>query len=145
MTPAPHDLPGALRHDNLCAQPHDLPCALPHDLPCALPHDLPRALPHDDALLAVARRVVWYKPPAETLGDVPLFVAHLLTYSTPHDVEIARRYLSDADLRRALDLAPPGVFDARSWTYWNLILGRDPAPPMPVRVIPEPGPSQAAE
>ena len=96
-------------------------------------------LPQTDDLLAVARRVVWYQPPATTLADVPLFVAHLLTYSTPRDVRLAKQYLSDDDLRRALDVAPPGVFDARSWTYWNLMLGRDPAPPLPRRVIPQGG------
>ncbi len=68
---------------------------------------------------------------------MPLFVAYLLTYSTPADVRTLRRYLSNADLGAALDAAPPGVFDARSWTYWNLMLGRDPAPPLPVRVIPD--------
>lgn len=94
-------------------------------------------LPPTDELVAVARRVVWYKPPAEALADVPLFVAQLLTYSTPQDVRVLKRYLSDADLVRALDAAPPGVFDARSWTYWNLMLGRDPAPPLPIRVIPD--------
>ena len=93
-------------------------------------------LPMTEDLLAVARRVVWYQPPEKTIANVPLFVAHLLTYSTPQDVRIAKRYLDDDDLRQALDAAPPGVFDARSWSYWNLVLGRSPAPPMPRRIIP---------
>lgn len=88
----------------------------------------------------MARRVVWSKLPEETLADVPFFVAHLLTYSTPEDVKIVGRYLTLDQLRAALDLAPPGVFDARSWNYWNLMFGRHPAPPRPVRVIPDGAP-----
>ena len=102
--------------------------------------------PYPDDLLAVARRVVWFQPPETTLADVPLFVAHLLTYSTPGIVTTARKYLSDEELRSALEQAPPGVFDPRSWTYWNLVLGRLPVPPLPVRVIPDTveGPTRAA-
>ncbi len=101
-------------------------------------------LPPHEELLAVARRVVWFKPPEETLADVPFFVAHLLTYSTPEDVKTVGRYFTADQLRSALDAAPPGVFDARSWNYWNLMLGRNPAPPRPARVIPD-GPSVAPE
>jgi len=36
-------------------------------------------------------------------------------------------------LREALDHAPPGVIDPRSWAYWNSKLGRYPAPPPPTR------------
>jgi hypothetical protein len=43
----------------------------------------------------------------------------------------------EADFREALDKAPPGIIDPRSWAYWNLVIaGRYPPPPMPVRVIP---------
>jgi hypothetical protein len=60
-------------------------------------------------------------------------VAYVLTYGTHEDVRTLRRYLSDGELLEALDHAPPGIFDPRSWTYWNLKLGRYPAPPMPMR------------
>ena len=33
-----------------------------------------------------------------------------------------RQYLSDDDLREALEHAPAGIFDPRSWAYWNLKL-----------------------
>jgi len=46
-----------------------------------------------------------------------------------------RRHVSDDDLREALDRAPPGIMDARSWAYWNSKLGRYPPPPMPVRAL----------
>jgi hypothetical protein len=37
------------------------------------------------------------------------------------------------EYREVLAHVPAGVFDARSWAYWNLICGRRPAPPLPVR------------
>jgi len=38
------------------------------------------------------------------------------------------------EFREVLDKAPPGVFDVRSWAYWNLKCGRQPTPPLPTRV-----------
>jgi hypothetical protein len=43
--------------------------------------------------------------------------------------------IGPGDFREALDHAPPGVFDARSWAYWNLKYGRAPVPPLPVRGV----------
>ena len=40
------------------------------------------------------------------------------------------------ELREVLDHAPPGIFNGRSWAYWNLKLGRTPAPPLPERRFP---------
>jgi hypothetical protein len=44
-----------------------------------------------------------------------------------------RRYVSDDDFREALDEAPPGIIDLRSWAYWNSVMGRYPTPPLPRR------------
>lgn len=84
-------------------------------------------------LAQVARRCVWFKTPEEAIRYPAHLVAHVLTYGTHEDVKVLRQQLSDDDLREAIDTAPPGVFDPRSWTYWNLMLGRDEAPPMPRR------------
>ena len=35
------------------------------------------------------------------------------------DMKLLRRYVSDEDFREALDKAPPGIIDPRSWAYWN--------------------------
>ncbi len=61
------------------------------------------------------------------------FVAYVLTYGTHNDVSILRRYISNDELREAIDQAPPGIFDPRSWAYWNLMMDRYPAPPLPIR------------
>jgi hypothetical protein len=93
-----------------------------------------RALPNIPELAAVARRTVWFQAPEEALADPEHLIAHVLTYGTHEDVRTLRRYVSDDELALALEHAPPGIFDARSWPYWNLkIGGRYPAPPMPAR------------
>ena len=65
------------------------------------------------------------------------FLAYVLTYGTAGEVAAVRRHLDNDDLREALEKAPPGIFDARSWAYWNVVAGRYPVPPMPRRIIPE--------
>ena len=58
-------------------------------------------------LLALARRVVWFEPPAEALADQVRFLAYLMTYGTTEDVIIARRYFSEQDFTEAIENAPP--------------------------------------
>jgi hypothetical protein len=84
---------------------------------------------------AVARRVIWFEQPSVAIANTSRFVAYAMTYGTYRDVAEIRKQLSDDDLREALAAAPPGIFDPRSWAYWNLMLGRYPAPPMPERVL----------
>ena len=92
-----------------------------------------KRLPETVELLAVAERVVWFKPPAEALADPVHFLAHVMTYGTVEDLRALEGVIGPDEFREALDDAPPGVFDARSWAYWNLKCGRKPAPPLPVR------------
>ncbi len=94
------------------------------------------ALPHTAELLDVARRVVWFQDGEETLQHPHAFLAYLMTFTTPSDYAIVRRYVSLDDFRSALEHAPPGVFDIRSWHYWNIVCGRTPVPPLPQRKIP---------
>lgn len=84
-------------------------------------------------LMAAARRVVWFKAPEDTLVDKTLFLAHVMTYGTVEDVLTARRHFSADEFRATLENAPAGVFDPRSWAYWNTVLGRLPVPPLPKR------------
>lgn len=91
-------------------------------------------LPRATDLEAVARRCVWFRAPAEALADPTHFIAHVLTYGTHEDVKVLRRHVGDDVLREALAQAPPGIFDARSWSYWQLMLNRrSPPPPLPTR------------
>lgn len=82
---------------------------------------------------AVARRVIWFEPPAQALADPIRFMADVMAHATPSDLRALRPYVSEADFQEAWDYAPPGIIDRRSWAYWNRRAGRFPTPPMPVR------------
>jgi hypothetical protein len=92
-----------------------------------------KPLPETPELLAVAERVVWFKKPADALADPVHFLTHVMTYGTPEDLRALQGMVKLNDYREALEQAPPGIFDARSWSYWNLKCGIAPAPPLPVR------------
>ena len=91
------------------------------------------AIPLNPATLEVARRIMWFEPPEKALARPTRFLAYAMTYARHEDMRVIRRYLSDDDLREALDCAPPGIIDPRSWAYWNSKMGRYPAPPPPQR------------
>ncbi len=92
-----------------------------------------KPIPETPELLAVAERVVWFKPPREALAEPFHFLAHVMTYGTMDDLRALDGIIGPDEFREALDHAPAGVFDARSWAYWNLKCHRFPAPPLPVR------------
>ena len=96
-----------------------------------------RPLPAAADLVVVARRCVWFSSPEQALARPVHLIAHVLTYGTHEDVQVLRRHVSDDTLAAALDQAPPGVFDGRSWAYWHLKLnGRRHPPPLPERLLP---------
>ena len=95
-----------------------------------------KPLPHNSDLLGLAPRVIWFEPPERALADPVRFLAYIMTYGTLEDLAVIRRYVALDDFREALDHAPSGIMDARSWAYWNVMTGRYPVPPMPPRVIP---------
>lgn len=94
-------------------------------------------LPLTNDMKAVARRVIWFEPPEKALSDTARFIAYSMRYATHEDMNAIRAHVSDEEFRGAIDAAPPGIVDPRSWAYWNLMLGRSPAPPMPVRAFME--------
>jgi len=95
-----------------------------------------KLLPPYPDLLNVAEHVVWFEPPEQALADPIRFLAYLMTYGTLEEIAVVRRYLDLDDFREALEQAPPGIIDERSWAYWNAVVGRYPIPPMPRRIIP---------
>ena len=95
-----------------------------------------RTLPCNTDLLRVAPHVMWFESPERALAQPIRFLAYAMTYATAEELEVVRRYVSLDDFREALEQAPAGVMDERSWAYWNTLTGRYPVPPMPRRVIP---------
>jgi hypothetical protein len=96
-----------------------------------------KTLPLTPEICAIAQRVIWFEAPNQALAITPRFLAYGMTYGNHADIEIVRQHRLDDEQREALDQAPPGIFDPRSWAYWNLKLGRYPTPPMPERLLPE--------
>jgi hypothetical protein len=92
-----------------------------------------KAIPVTPLTLDIARRIIWFEPPDHALADPIRFMTYAMTYARHEDMRVIRRYVSDDDMRDALDHAPPGIMDPRSWAYWNSKMGRYPPPPLPVR------------
>jgi hypothetical protein len=95
-----------------------------------------KPLPHTADLLRVAPRVVWFEPPEQALAEPIRFLTYVMTYATADELAVVRQYVDLDDFREALERAPPGIMDERSWAYWNVVTGRYPVPPMPQRQIP---------
>jgi hypothetical protein len=87
-------------------------------------------------LKAVAKRVVWFKSPEEALKDSKFFLAQVMTYGTLRDIRAVLESFEETDFEAVLDDPPPGIFDRRSWTFWNVRYHREPVPPLPTRRIP---------
>lgn len=85
------------------------------------------------ALRRAAERCVWFESPEMAIRHTPNLVAHILTFGAIEDVNALRAQYTDEDLKEALEAAPPGIFDARSWAYWNLVVGHYAPPPLPAR------------
>lgn len=92
-----------------------------------------KPIPLNEDTEALAARLVWFEPPTEALADPVRFMAYAFARATHEDMKLLRRYIDEDDLKEALDRAPPGIIDSRSWAYWNLLIGRYPAPPLPKR------------
>jgi hypothetical protein len=92
-----------------------------------------KPIPLNDETAAAAARIIWFESAAQALADPVRFMAYAMAYAMHEDMRVLRRYVSDDDFREALDHAPAGIIDARSWAYWNSKLGRYPPPPLPVR------------
>jgi hypothetical protein len=82
---------------------------------------------------AVAARVIWFEAPEKSLAQPVRFMVYAMTYALHQDMKVLRDHVSDEDMREALDHAPAGIIDARSWAYWQAKMGRYPPPPMPAR------------
>jgi hypothetical protein len=95
-----------------------------------------KALPVTPELLAVARRVMWFEEPERALAQPVQFLAHVMVFGGVEDLKALQGIVGKDEYCEVLDHAPPGVFDARSWAYWNLVCDRQPTPPLPVRILP---------
>lgn len=92
-----------------------------------------KSIPFNSQTAEIAKRIVWFETPDQALSDTVRFLAYAMAYARHEDMRIIRQYIPDDDFREALNRAPPGIIDARSWAYWNSKMGRWPPPQMPLR------------
>jgi hypothetical protein len=95
-----------------------------------------KSLPMTPELLAVARRVIWFEEPEQALAEPVQFLAHVMVFGGVEDLKALRGIVGKDEYSEVLEHAPPGIFDAGSWAYWNLVCDRQPTPPLPVRALP---------
>lgn len=97
-------------------------------------HHFLTPLPLSPSNADLSRRIIWLEQPAQALADPVRFLAYAFRYADGADLKTIQEAYDQSDLIYALQNAPPGIIDPRSWAYWNLIL-RDlsPPPPMPTR------------
>lgn len=92
--------------------------------------------PYPEELLGVAKKVVWFDLPEQTLGDMKTFLAHLMVYGSPADLAVVARYVPEEEFRRVLEDAPAGVFTLEAWRRWHERFGI-PVPALPRRRFPD--------
>jgi hypothetical protein len=83
----------------------------------------------------VAKRLFWWKTPAEALQDPIRFLAQAMTYGTIEDLAVVKRHFPESAFREVLASPPAGVFDPRSWHYWHVRFGIQPIPELPKRQL----------
>jgi hypothetical protein len=88
------------------------------------------------SLTRLAQKLVWWQPVELALANPLRLACQVMVLGTWEDAIQARAALGDELFRQALQHAPAGVFDARSWNYWHLVLGMTPVPPLPQRRLP---------
>ena len=93
-------------------------------------------VPYPADLLRIARKVVWYDQPEQTLAHLDTFLAHLTVYGSSTDVAVARQYLPAEEFQRVLENAPAGLFTTEVWQKWHEQLGM-PVQPLPSRRFPD--------
>ena len=94
------------------------------------------APPYAEELLRVAKKVVWYDRPEQTLEDLKTFLAHLMVYGSAADLAIVERYVPEDEFRRVLEGAPAGMFTEEAWKRWHERFGMA-VPPLPRRQFPD--------
>src|SRR5258708_20348743 len=100
---------------------------------------------HSDELIAVAKRIFWFGTPEEALEFPSRFLTYAMTYASDEDIEILRKYFSNADFKAALDDPALGIFDLNFWSKWNERYGWKPVPPPPKRRIPGVDPASVSD
>jgi hypothetical protein len=91
--------------------------------------------PPTPELLKLAQKLIWFQPPEESLADPIQLMTYAMTYACASEMNLLLLHAGMQGLEEAIDAQLPGIVDARSWAYWNHMVGRVP-PPLPTRRLP---------
>ena len=67
--------------------------------------------PYPAELIRIARKVVWFDEPEQTLGDLKTFLGHLVVYGSAAEIAVVERYLPQDEFRNVLEYAPAIIAD----------------------------------
>jgi hypothetical protein len=95
----------------------------PHQpVPITQPLHVMSPLPPTPELLDVARRIVWFKDPAEALANPIELLAYAMTHCADEYMALLMAHVGRDGLAEVLAHAPPGIIDPPSRAYWTLRL-----------------------
>ena len=89
----------------------------------------------DPTLAAFAKKYLWWCNADEALRDRDRLLRQLMKLGTFDDVGAARKLVTDQAFIDALQNAPAGALDPKSWNYWRLVfrLSQEPPPQRALR------------
>lgn len=82
----------------------------------------------------IAKELLWWQTPEVSLANPRRFLAQVMALGTWQEVQAVQTAFGWNAFRDALQHAAPGVFDARSWSYWHAFFGL-PEPELPRRSL----------
>jgi len=72
-----------------------------------------------EILRAMALKYIWWKSPDEAMQFPKRVIEQVLELGDYTDMQYLVEILGEDYLRQIIQQADPGVFSARSWTYWH--------------------------
>lgn len=87
-----------------------------------------KTLPHTPELLALAKKLIWFQPPEESLDNPIELLTYAMAYARAQEMKALLEHVGIEGLAESIDARLPGIVDPRSWSYWNRKIGRTPSP-----------------
>jgi hypothetical protein len=90
---------------------------------------------NEEQLKRIAKELFWWQTPEVSLANPRRFLAEVMTLGTWQEVQQVKEAFGWDAFKDALVNARAGVFDPRSWAYWQAFLDL-PAAELPRRHLP---------
>lgn len=93
--------------------------------------------PYPAELIWIARKVVWFDAPEQTLQDLKTFLSHLMVYGAPAEVAVVERYIPRTSFGKCWKTRRPGCSRRKPGRVGMNGWGCFPIPPLPRRRFPD--------